>query len=36
MGPAVLVCVFAATITTFGQSVHLNGGANAEPNFVRG
>jgi hypothetical protein len=36
MGPAVLVCVFAATITTFGQSVHLNGSANAEPNFVRG
>jgi hypothetical protein len=34
MSPAVLVCVFAATITTFAQSVHLKGGANAEPNFV--
>jgi hypothetical protein len=34
MGPAVLVFVFAATITTFGQSVHLKRGANAEPNFV--
>jgi hypothetical protein len=34
MGPAVLVCVFAATITTFGQSVHLKGGANSAPNFV--
>jgi hypothetical protein len=31
---AVLICVFASTITTFGQSVHLKGGANAEPSFV--
>ena len=27
-------CVLTATITTFGASVHLKGGANAEPNFV--
>ena len=26
--------VLAATITAFGASVHLKGGANAEPNFV--
>ncbi len=25
-----------ATVTSFGQSVHLKGGANAEPNFVDG
>ena len=26
--------VLAATMTTFGASVHLKGGANSEPNFV--
>jgi hypothetical protein len=26
--------VLAATMTTFGASVHLKGGANAEPNFI--
>jgi hypothetical protein len=28
--------VLAATMTTFGASVHLKGGANAEPNFIDG
>jgi hypothetical protein len=31
---ATLGCVLTATITTVGASVHLKGGANAEPNFV--
>jgi len=31
---AILGCVMAATMTIWGQSVHLKGGANSEPNFV--
>ena len=31
---AMLGFVLAATISAFGQSVHLKGGANSEPNFV--
>jgi hypothetical protein len=31
---AMLGFVLAATMTTLGASVHLKGGANAEPNFV--
>ena len=31
---AMLGFVLAVTMPTFGQSVHLKGGANAEPNFV--
>jgi hypothetical protein len=31
---AILCSVVLASMTTFGQSVHLKGGANAEPNFV--
>jgi hypothetical protein len=31
---ATLGCVLAATMTIVGASVHLKGGANAEPNFV--
>jgi hypothetical protein len=31
---AMLGFVLAATMTMFGASVHLKGGANAEPNFV--
>jgi hypothetical protein len=34
MAPSVLGFVLAATITAFGASVHLKGGANSEPNFV--
>jgi hypothetical protein len=34
MTPSVLGVVLAATITTYGASVHLKGGANSEPNFV--
>jgi hypothetical protein len=30
----VLGLILAATMTTFGASVHLKGGANAEPNFI--
>lgn len=31
---AMLGFVLAATMTTFGASVHLKGGANAKPNFI--
>lgn len=31
---ALVSFVFAASITTLGSSVHLKGGANAEPNFL--
>jgi hypothetical protein len=31
---ALLSFILAASITTFGQSVHLKGGANAEPTFL--
>jgi hypothetical protein len=31
---ATIALILAATMTAFGQSVHLKGGANAEPNFV--
>jgi membrane-associated protease RseP (regulator of RpoE activity) len=31
---AMLGLVLAATMTTFGASVHLKGGANSKPNFV--
>ena len=32
--PAAIALLLVATMTAFGQSVHLKGGANAEPNFV--
>jgi hypothetical protein len=31
---AIPVAILAATITTFGQSVHLKGGANSTPTFM--
>ena len=34
IGLALTVAVFVATITAFAQSVHLKGGANAQPAFT--
>jgi hypothetical protein len=31
---ALLAVTLSATMSTFAASVHLKGGANAEPNFV--